>query len=714
MILDRLTLEGFRLHRRTDLVFGPGLTAIVGANGSGKSTLLEAVTFALFGEQRGTRETLRGDDGAPFRVRLEFRLGDTEYVVERRPDRAFLAQGERKIAEGLADTTRACIRLLGLSYEQFRNSFLAEQKGLAFLRFRTAAARQEEVARMLGLERLRTAETKAAEARRIAGAEAKTLLEAVGDEAAIRSAQKEAEAAAKASKVEVRVAGIEAKRADEALLIARPAGEAAEAYLALVAQTSAAEEALRLAHVGREAAESAVAPARAEAAEAAALIPEAERHAQLLSVRPSLVSAERARKEAESLDPNTDESSETLRRSLHAAETAWRTRREAAIAERAAAQEAVKSARQALLDAEQGDDGAPCPVCGRPLGEEAHAWREELALRVAAAESRLEQAATAASESAPDELDLLSKRLRAAELREEAARLASVYPEGLESLDAELQTLAPKAARAQTLAGADRRLRDAEARLQKAQTDERRAGEAAHATRTALDATGVSDPEAARAALARAAAAKTAAEAAKNALRTAETSLQAAENALKNAEARLQEARERREALKQARHTEALNAAVATEMRALRTALNGALRPELEARAGELLERMTAGRYRRLRLSADFEPTVVDEETDRAVLSGGEEDVVALALRLALAELVGDRQGHSLTLLMMDEAFGALDAERRQSLLDVLTGLRDRYEQVIVVTHIEDVAQVADRVLRVTRDATGAARVSEV
>ena len=148
-------------------------------------------------------------------------------------------------------------------------------------------------------------------------------------------------------------------------------------------------------------------------------------------------------------------------------------------------------------------------------------------------------------------------------------------------------------------------------------------------------------------------------------------------------------------------------------MRALRAALNGPLRPELEARAGELLERMTAGRYRRLRLSADFEPTVVDDETERAVLSGGEEDVVALALRLALAELVQDRQGHSLTLLMLDEAFGALDAERRQSLLDVLVGLRERYEQVIVVTHVEDVAQVADRVLRVRRDVTGAARVEE-
>lgn len=714
MILDRLTLEGFRLHRRTDLVFGPGLTAVVGANGSGKSTLLEAVTFALFGEQRGTRETLRGDGGAPFRVRLEFRLGDVEYVVERRPDRAFLAQGERKIAEGLADTTRACIRLLGLSYEQFRNSFLAEQKGLAFLRFRTAAARQEEVARMLGLDRLRTAETKAAEARRIAGAEAKTLLESVGDEAAIRAAHKEAEAAAKAAKVEVRVAGIEAKRADEALAEAGPAGEAAEAYLALVARTSAAEEALRLAIVGREAAESSLAPTRSEAEEAASLAPLTQRHAELVALRPSLIAAAKARGEAEMLAPGGTEPAAVLGQRLQEALMESRARREKAVAGKAAALEAVKAARQALLDAEQGEDGAPCPVCGRPLGDEAHAWRDELHVRLSAAESRLEQAELAVAEPLPAELADLAVQLKAAELREEADRLGAVYPQGSKALESEIETLAPKATRAQSLAGADRRLTDAEARLQKAQEDEKRAAEAAHATKSALAATGVSDPEAARAALSRAAAARTATEAAKTALRTAEASLRTAEAALKNAEARLGEARERREALRTARHTEALNAAVATEMRALRAALNGALRPELESRAGELLERMTAGRYRRLRLSADFEPTVVDEETDRAVLSGGEEDVVALALRLALAELVGDRQGHSLTLLMMDEAFGALDAERRQSLLDVLTSLRDRYEQVIVVTHIEDVAQVADRVLRVTRDATGAARVSEV
>ncbi len=708
MTLDLLTLDGFRLHRRTDVTFSEGLTAIVGANGSGKSTLLEAVTFALFGEQRGTKETLRGDDGAPYRVRLEFRLGDVPYTVERRPDRAFLAQGEKRIAEGLADTTRACARLLGLGYEQFRNSFLAEQKGLAFLRFRTAAARQEEVARMLGLDRLQRAERLAGEARRSAGVEAKALEGTVGDEGAIRAAHREAEEAVKAAKTEVRVAQVEARRAEDERTKSEPAGRAAEAYLSLVAQDSAARESQRQAQAALDVATPALASARAEADEATVLAPEAARHGELIAMRPAAVAAERARAEAETLDPGGTEGAEEVAAALEAARADWGVRREAAVAEAAAAKEALVAAREALIEAETGEEGAPCPVCGRPLGAEAHAWRDELAVRVAAAESRVERAKAARLDASPPEIALLERRLQAAELRRSA-----IVDHPVAEIDTEIARLAPAATRAKTLAGADRRLRDAEAQLRNAEAEAKRAGEAAHATAQALRATGVADAEAARVALARAASTKAAANGATTALRTAEASLATATRAQVSAEARLAEARERRDALRQAKHQETLNGAVAAEMRALRTALNQALRPDLEARAGELLERMTAGRYRRVKLSADFEPTVVDDETDRAVLSGGEEDVVALALRLALAELVQDRQGHALTLLMLDEAFGALDAERRQSLLDVLTGLKERYAQVIVVTHIEDVAQVADRVLRVMRDETGAARVSE-
>ena len=43
MQIERLRLVNFRQHEDTEIVFGAGLTGIIGPNGSGKTTLLEAI-----------------------------------------------------------------------------------------------------------------------------------------------------------------------------------------------------------------------------------------------------------------------------------------------------------------------------------------------------------------------------------------------------------------------------------------------------------------------------------------------------------------------------------------------------------------------------------------------------------------------------------------------------------------------------------------------
>src|SRR5438477_2412749 len=58
MRLHRLRLLNFRQHADTDLVFGPGITGIIGPNGSGKTTLLEAIAWAIYGNAAA-----RGDKG---------------------------------------------------------------------------------------------------------------------------------------------------------------------------------------------------------------------------------------------------------------------------------------------------------------------------------------------------------------------------------------------------------------------------------------------------------------------------------------------------------------------------------------------------------------------------------------------------------------------------------------------------------------------------
>jgi exonuclease SbcC len=56
--------------------------------------------------------------------------------------------------------------------------------------------------------------------------------------------------------------------------------------------------------------------------------------------------------------------------------------------------------------------------------------------------------------------------------------------------------------------------------------------------------------------------------------------------------------------------------------------------------------------------------------------------------------------------------FGSLDDVRRQNVIALLRGLQDRFEQVILITHIDDVRDGLDQVMEVRVDErTGASVV---
>jgi exonuclease SbcC len=83
-----------------------------------------------------------------------------------------------------------------------------------------------------------------------------------------------------------------------------------------------------------------------------------------------------------------------------------------------------------------------------------------------------------------------------------------------------------------------------------------------------------------------------------------------------------------------------------------------------------------------------------------------------LVLRLAISQMIAERAGQSFSLLVLDEIFGSLDETRRHHVVELLRGLQDRFEQVILITHIESVRDGLDQVLEVRYDEnTGAATV---
>jgi exonuclease SbcC len=137
----------------------------------------------------------------------------------------------------------------------------------------------------------------------------------------------------------------------------------------------------------------------------------------------------------------------------------------------------------------------------------------------------------------------------------------------------------------------------------------------------------------------------------------------------------------------------------------LRTDLNFQLRPELSELASAFLSELTDARYAEMSLDEQYNIVIDENGIQKPVLSGGEEDLANLVLRLAISQMIAERAGQNFSLLILDEVFGSLDESRRLNVVELLRGLQDRFEQVILITHIEPVREGLDRVISVAYDA---------
>ena len=120
--------------------------------------------------------------------------------------------------------------------------------------------------------------------------------------------------------------------------------------------------------------------------------------------------------------------------------------------------------------------------------------------------------------------------------------------------------------------------------------------------------------------------------------------------------------------------------------------------PHLESVLSELLDKMSESRFTKVRIDPDYTICVFDEGEYRSLndISGGEFDLVSLSLRLALAELLLDTVGNPCGFLILDECFGSQDESRRRSILGGLRSVRERFPQIFLISHVENVDDYAD------------------
>lgn len=786
MQIERLRLVNFRQHERTEIAFGAGLTGIIGPNGAGKTTLLEAIAWVMYGTKaaRGTRDSLRRR-GAPPRsrveVEMEFSLGTRHFRINRSLNSAELYRdgAAEPIANSLDAVTETVTRLLGMTRDEFFNTYFTGQKELAVMSSMSGPERAQFLSRVLGYDRIRTAQDRLKEMRAGLRSRVKTLDEALRgadelaakvthdrqrlttatatDEAAGQSLAAAEHALAEitprwqaAQELRERVQRLEAdRRVLEAELASRRESlerTEREAHAAAQARTAVAELEASLAPLAGLREEAAQLEGRARAAslrrEAVAQRDAARNRLQEIGVALKRLPAddphpelhrriEAARGRAEELSKKISELQTTITRERADAESKRSGLR--------AQYQDLKAQRELLAAA--GPDGV-CPTCSRPLGSE---FEQVLGLLDRQLEEvrgngryfngRIEQlsrepADLASLEAARKALETEMSELLAAQGRAQAEVAER------DQLRAEQQRLGGRMTELERAAGGDATEYDLErhdavrawiASLEPAALRvERLRAEAARADALAQQLVEVRETlrrktaeleqllgEERALSFDAASHERLRRDAADAAARRRDTELahvrargerEAAAAALRGSEALLSEAETRRRERREVAISLLLHDELDQALTDLRTELNETLRPELSELASSFVRDLTRERYSELELDDNYLATLLDDGEPKPVISGGEEDTANLALRLAISQMIADRAGQPLSLLVLDEIFGSLDEDRRSAVVDLLRGLADRFPQVILITHIETVREGFDRIIRVGYD----------
>jgi len=139
----------------------------------------------------------------------------------------------------------------------------------------------------------------------------------------------------------------------------------------------------------------------------------------------------------------------------------------------------------------------------------------------------------------------------------------------------------------------------------------------------------------------------------------------------------------------------------------------GSAIPRLETEANDVLREIFPGarvRVYRQRDTKDggrrdelhLEVSKGSESRAFDTFSGGEKFRVNLALRLGLARAAAGRDtGRPIEVLVVDEGFGSLDDEGKQAAKDALLRLTQRFRQILVITHVDDLYDTFDQKIEV-------------
>lgn len=123
------------------------------------------------------------------------------------------------------------------------------------------------------------------------------------------------------------------------------------------------------------------------------------------------------------------------------------------------------------------------------------------------------------------------------------------------------------------------------------------------------------------------------------------------------------------------------------------------LKPRIEDLASEYFALITDYKYTSISLDSDYNILIDGKNLD--LYSGWERDLANLCLRLSLWQNLTSLKWNPINFLVLDEVLASQDKERQQNILINLKKLENKFSQIILISHLEEIKDLATNLMEI-------------
>ena len=682
MRVRSLSIRNYRSIKDLDIDFPEsGLIVIVGHNGAGKSSLLESIGWALYGTQaiRGKADGLTtiGAKGK-CKVIMEFDHGeDGPYTVERTLKDAKLNMGGKEIAVMTSGVNSKIEKLLNMDYRAFYTSIFTKQGGLSSFTDMTASQRQETVERLLEVSKVKNArinigtEARALEnqlhGKRVAIEKEDQILEEIKEQEQIINQLKEKETELKDKKITSEKKKLKADKELENIRIKQKIFQDTDRKLINIENDLKVSNS-ELQNLERNISE----------------IVRKKKYAEKREIELKHIKSDEFYKELDEKNIAIDQINNKIKKKTEELNT---------LKIKYGKEDArIEDKHKHIIQIEKLENDSECPVCLRPLGEHGPKAINELKEEIEHIKLRID----------PEKIKKIKDRIdnynqKKEQLEEDIKKLNDKDLE-IKSVEAELKSL-----NVENLEEDEKIFnKNLEEILDRIQNQEKKLKE----TKMELDKIGFNETEYKNLSEEQDRAVMEWSKSIEN-LERHRTNIATASQKLKDKDEQIQDIEKLKSEIKDEERTLTLLRTLEERLKGFRTFLTGRIAPVLQNRTGERLSQITQARYNSVHVDRNDYSIQVMDGTQLYPLerfSGGEVDAFNLAFRLSISDVITERLGSELGMVVLDEVLGSQDFQRQTSILKGLENLAKNIGQVMMVTHIEGIKDQLQHVWSVNLD----------